>query len=145
MALKPRTRKTVKPVVSAKAASTGKLATKKKTVVRGAKAPSEVTKKPVKVKATPAQRVDPLQKITFSYFAPQAGSVLVAGDFTEWSASPISLLKEEGGTWKTTVLLQPGRYQYRLLVDGQWQNDPGCPDLQPNDFGSANCVLSVAA
>jgi len=145
MALKPRTRKTVKPVVSAKAASTAKPATKKKPLARAAKSPTEVTKQPAKLKAAPARSVDPTQTITFSYFAPQACSVLVAGDFTEWAASPISLVKEEDGTWKTTVLLQPGSYQYRLLVDGQWQNDPGCPDVQPNDFGSANCVLSVAA
>jgi hypothetical protein len=71
--------------------------------------------------------------------------VLVAGDFTEWAASPISLVKETGGTWKTTVALKPGKYQYRLLVDGHWHNDPGCPEVQPNEFGSANCILSVAA
>jgi len=89
--------------------------------------------------------LDDKHKITFTYFAPQAGSVFVAGDFTKWEASPISLVKEETGLWKTTVALKPGKYEYRLLVDGQWQNDPECAELHPNEFGSANCVLSVAA
>ena len=85
------------------------------------------------------------QKITLTYFAPQAASVLIAGDFTRWGTAPVSLVKEDNGVWKTTLALKPGKYQYRLLVDGQWQNDPHCQELQPNEFGSANCVLSVAA
>lgn len=89
--------------------------------------------------------MDVMQQVTFSFFAPQAGAVLVAGDFTQWEVSPISLVRDPAGNWKTTVALRPGQYQYRLLVDGQWQNDPACPDVRPNEFGSANCVLSVAA
>ena len=69
----------------------------------------------------------------------------MAGDFTKWENSPVRLAKEKAGVWKTTLSLKPGKYQYRLLVDGQWQNDPQCPELQPNEFGTANCVLSVAA
>jgi len=85
------------------------------------------------------------REITFTYFAPKATTVCVAGDFTQWEASPITLVKDESGMWKTTVALKPGRYQYRLLVNGQWQNDPNCTELEPNAFGTVNCVLSVAA
>ena len=160
MALKSTTRKKSKPAASAKAASTAKPVTKKKPVTRAAAAPAKAAKatakpkrvaakpsvaKPALVKSVARKPVDDKQKITFTYFAPQAGSVLVAGDFTRWEASPISLVREKGGNWKTTVALKPGKYQYRLLVDGQWQNDPACPDVQPNEFGSANCVISVAA
>ncbi len=98
-----------------------------------------------KARPTGATPVADTQRITLSYFAPQAGSVLVAGDFTQWEAAPIQLAKQDGGFWKTTVELKPGKYQYRLLVDGQWQNDPKCPEQLPNAFGTVNCVLSVAA
>jgi 1,4-alpha-glucan branching enzyme len=145
MAQKPNTRKTSKPAASAKAVSAAKPAKPTKPVTRAATSPAKAAKAPVKAKPAPAKPVNPTQKITFTYFAPQAGSVLVAGDFTDWTASPIRLLKEESGNWKTTVALKPGKYQYRLLVDGQWQNDPGCTDVQANEFGSANCILSVAA
>lgn len=160
MALKPTTRKTSKPAASAKATSTAKPVTKKKPVTREAMSPPKTAKAPAKpapvatkpavaraaqVKPVALKPVADKQKVTFTYFAPQAASVFVAGDFTKWEASPISLVKETSGNWKTTVALKPGKYQYRLLVDGQWQNDPACPDVQPNEFGSANCILSVAA
>ncbi|HEX4263288.1 MAG TPA: isoamylase early set domain-containing protein [Verrucomicrobiae bacterium] len=89
-----------------------------------------------------AQRL-PKQKITFSLIAPQAQSVLVAGDFTDWDAEPIELKKQKDGVWKKTVSLDPGEHQYRLLVDGQWQDDPNCILHYPNDFGGQNCVCII--
>ncbi len=83
------------------------------------------------------------QKTTFSYIAPEAQSVKLAGDFTGWEESPVLLRKQKSGVWKTTVALPPGTYEYRLLVDGQWQNDPQCPERRPNVFGGENCVRVV--
>ena len=83
------------------------------------------------------------QKVTFSYAAPDAKNVLVAGDFTSWQQAPVSLKKSKNGVWKTTVSLPAGRYEYRLLVDGEWRDDPECPNRQPNQFGGANCVCIV--
>ena len=83
------------------------------------------------------------QKVTFSYVAPEAQSVLLAGDFTGWQEAPVSLKKDKNGAWKKTVSLPPGRYEYRLLVDGQWRDDPECPSRQPNQFGGQNCVRVV--
>ena len=134
MALKSTAKKSTKPVATAKAAPAPKATAKKKPAAPIAKA------KPVA-----AAPVDTTQKITITYFAPEADSVSVAGDFTKWESSPVRLVKEQTGTWKTTLALKPGKYQYRLLVDGQWLNDPQCQELQPNEFGSTNCVLSVAA
>ena len=83
------------------------------------------------------------QKVTFSYAGPEARSVEVAGDFTDWDKAPIALKKEKSGVWKKSVSLAPGQYQYRLLVDGQWRDDPQCPNRQPNQFGGQNCVCIV--
>jgi 1,4-alpha-glucan branching enzyme len=83
------------------------------------------------------------QKVTFSYLAPDAQSVLLAGDFTRWQEAPVTLKKDKTGEWKRTVSLPPGRYEYRLLVDGQWRDDPQCVTRQPNQFGSENCVCVV--
>ncbi|HLX69091.1 MAG TPA: isoamylase early set domain-containing protein [Verrucomicrobiae bacterium] len=89
-----------------------------------------------------AQRM-PKQKVTFSLIAPEAQSVQVAGDFTDWEQEPLDLKKFKGGVWKRTVSLEPGEYEYRLLVDGKWQDDPNCLLRQPNGFGSQNCVCVV--
>jgi hypothetical protein len=147
MALKSTSKKASKPVAAAKSAAPAKTAAKRQPVARvAAPAPKAKPAAPAsKTKPVVAATVDDTQKVTFTFFAPEAGSVLVAGDFTKWESSPVSLVKEDAGLWKTTLALKPGKYQYRLLVDGQWQNDPQCPELQPNAFGSVNCVLSVAA
>ena len=83
------------------------------------------------------------QKVTFSYTNSDAQSVLLAGDFTGWQQAPLELKKSTGDVLKKTVSLPPGRYEYRLLVDGQWQDDPGCAERQPNQFGGSNCVCVV--
>jgi 1,4-alpha-glucan branching enzyme len=75
--------------------------------------------------------------------APGAQAVAVTGDFCDWAADGRPLRRGDNGTWTTTLLLPPGRYEYRFLVDGQWADDPGCPDRVPNPFGTENCVLQV--
>jgi len=83
------------------------------------------------------------QKVNFSYAAPQAQSVRLAGDFTGWEQAPIVMKKQKDGSWQAAVSLPPGRYEYRLLVDGLWCDDPGCKTRHPNRFGGENCVCVV--
>jgi len=83
------------------------------------------------------------KKVTFSYRAPEARSVLLAGDFTGWQETPLDMKRDNAGIWKAAVSLSPGRYEYRLLVDGQWRDDPECSNRQPNQFGGQNCVCVV--
>ena len=84
------------------------------------------------------------QKVTFSFDAPQAQSVLLAGDFTGWQEAPVVMKKNKKGVWQKSVSLPPGRYEYRLLVDGEWRDDPQCPNRQTNQFGGENCVCIVS-
>ncbi len=85
------------------------------------------------------------KKVVFSCAAPGAQSVLVAGDFTGWQQAPLALKKDKTGVWKKSVTLPPGRYEYRLLVDGEWRDDPQCSHRHPNQFGGQNCVCVVEA
>jgi hypothetical protein len=45
---------------------------------------------------------------------------------------------------QTTVLLPPGRYHYKFLVDGGWQDDPRAKERTPNPFGTCDSVLEIA-
>lgn len=83
------------------------------------------------------------QKVTFSFNAPSAQSVLLAGDFTGWNQAPVALKKDKSGVWKKTISLPPGTYEYRLLVDGEWRDDPECHTKKANQFGGENCVCIV--
>jgi 1,4-alpha-glucan branching enzyme len=90
-----------------------------------------------------AKTNSPKQKVAFAYKAPAANSVQLAGDFTGWQQAPLAMKKNQTGVWKKTVSLPPGRYEYRLIVDGEWRDDPDCPNRQPNQFGGENCVCIV--
>jgi 1,4-alpha-glucan branching enzyme len=73
-----------------------------------------------------------------------AQAVSITGDFTLWSKDGIPLQKGSDGTWKASLKLSPGEYQYRLLVDGEWRDDVEAQKRVPNPYGSENGVLSVA-
>jgi 1,4-alpha-glucan branching enzyme len=84
-----------------------------------------------------------LMKTEFSLLAPQAKSVLIAGSFNQWNLSAHPLKQDKKGVWKISLPLGPGRYEYRFLVDGQWQNDPNCSSFIENPFGTLNCLRIV--
>jgi hypothetical protein len=85
-----------------------------------------------------------VRRVTLS--APIAGPVEVVvatGDFSNWSPEGIRLQRGSDGTWSATLQLRPGEYQYRLIVDGEWLNNPGAERRVMNAFGSENDVLVV--
>jgi len=78
------------------------------------------------------------------YFAPEANTVAVAGDFNGWDVQTHMLKRSKAGWWKTTLKLPPGRYRYRFVVNGeQWSEDPENPIKEANEFDSFNSVLEV--
>lgn len=83
------------------------------------------------------------KSIEFLLEAPSASSVKLAADFTNWEASPIDMMQYKEGVWFRIIPLSPGQYSYRFIVDGQWCDDPRCPQRVPNPFGTANNVLVV--
>ena len=86
----------------------------------------------------------PEKKVIFEYYAPSAEKVQVAGDFNHWVPSKTPLKKERDGKWKVVLTLPAGRYQYRFLVDGNWQNDQKPAECVPNPFGTWNCVVEIS-
>ena len=80
---------------------------------------------------------------TLTFKVPGAKSVAVTGDFCEWAREGFPLQLDGDGTWKATLTLPAGRYEYRLLVDGEWSDDPACTERVPNPFGTENCVFHI--
>jgi 1,4-alpha-glucan branching enzyme len=77
----------------------------------------------------------------FEYYAPEAKKVQLAGNFNKWK--PEDMRKERDGKWRVSLDLPSGRYEYRYLVDGSWQNDQRPVECVPNTFGSWNCVIEI--
>jgi 1,4-alpha-glucan branching enzyme len=84
------------------------------------------------------------KQVTLVYDMPDAQSVSVAGNFSDWQPDRYLLKKDKKGLWKITLTLAPGRYEYRFVVDDEWRNDPQCDERTANEFGGENCVLNVS-
>jgi len=72
-----------------------------------------------------------------------AKEVVATGDFTSWSVEGVRLKSRPDGTWAASLQLSPGEYQYRLRVDGRWENNPAAERRAANAFGSENDILTV--
>lgn len=81
------------------------------------------------------------KKAIFTFTAPEAQRVQLAGDFNAWDPDAHPLERTSDERWEIRLDLSPGRYEYKFLVDGQWQKDPDCTDFASNPFGDENCVL----
>jgi chromosome partitioning protein len=82
--------------------------------------------------------------VVFSTLYPRAKRVEIAGDFNDWIPEQTPMqMASENGKWVTKLSLGKGTYRYRLVVDGQWQQDPYNENAEPNPFGELNSVLHV--
>jgi 1,4-alpha-glucan branching enzyme len=59
---------------------------------------------------------------TFTYTDPNATTVEVAGEFSNWKTLPLA--KDTSGTWARTLQLKAGQYGYKFVVNGDWKLDP---------------------
>ncbi len=82
--------------------------------------------------------------VAFVTLYPRAQSVQIAGNFNGWQPSKLPMEKVgESGVWQASAKLPPGRYRYRLVVDGQWQQDPYNETTELNPFGGYNSIVEV--
>jgi 1,4-alpha-glucan branching enzyme len=84
------------------------------------------------------------KEVPFEFYAPNATDVRIAGTFNNWDTSKNLLRKDREGRWRLTLKLKPGQYEYRYLVDGNWENDQRPVGCIPNAFGTWNCVLEIS-
>ena len=87
-----------------------------------------------------------------SVTAPDANEVFLAGTFNEWSPTSHPMRRLPDGIWTTTLDLEPGHYEYKFVIDGQWCCEPGCDApydgcsaCVPNSFGTMNRIVEVPA
>jgi chromosome partitioning protein len=73
-----------------------------------------------------------------------ARQVLVAGDFNNWSPMVTPMHRNgRAGEWTMKLPLMPGRYRYRMVVDGRWMTDPHNKYVEVNQFGELNNIVEV--
>jgi len=72
----------------------------------------------------------------------EASLVVLTGSFNNWNQSQL-LFAREGDGWVCRVDLDPGVYQYKFIVDGDWLLDPSNPDTAEDEAGNVNNVIEV--
>jgi chromosome partitioning protein len=91
-------------------------------------------------RARPSAPAVTSEGVMFTIEAPDAERVQLAGDFNDWTLDG-NEMEPMGGVWKKMVKLPPGRYRYRYVVDGRWQNDPLNAAIEPSPYGGDDSVL----
>lgn len=85
-------------------------------------------------------------EVRFTLAAPQASSVTLVGDFTDWETSGHTLTDTDGdGVWETNLRLKKGRvYEYNFIIDGEvWIPDPNALMQVDDGFGGESSILSL--
>jgi len=75
----------------------------------------------------------------------KAHTVAIAGDFNGWSPQVNILEDFDGdGIWTGTLKLEPGRYEYMFVLDGEkWFPDPNALRYVKDGFGNRNAILEI--
>jgi 1,4-alpha-glucan branching enzyme len=83
--------------------------------------------------------------VLFTLDQPEAQIAYLCGDFNEWSPRSLRMFRRgASGPWERRVPLEPGRYQYKFIVDGEWIHDTTARENTPNHHGSLNSVIEVS-
>jgi len=71
-----------------------------------------------------------------------ANVVALAGTFNGWKQSDTFLVKD-GNRWWCRLKLEPGKYLYKFIVDGDWITDPANNNSEDDGHGNINSILVV--
>ncbi len=95
-------------------------------------------------KTTTRKKSNKRPSTKFELQAPDAKEAYLVGDFNDWDPAAYRMRRFKDGTFKKSVQLKPGHYEYLFLVDGQWWTDPKNDRRVANPFGTENSVIEVA-
>lgn len=84
------------------------------------------------------------QGVIFVQPASDAKQISIAGDFNNWNPDATPLKYDDRmGVWQACVPMPPGRYCYRIVVDGRWVQDPYNNYVESNPYGELNNVVEI--
>jgi len=84
-----------------------------------------------------------LKEVVFRFDNTKFKRVQIAGEFNNWIPDKDVETEIQDGSLQKILRVSPGGYEYRLIIDGVWQQDPANPNAAPNDMGGYNSLLNV--
>ena len=85
----------------------------------------------------------PRRRVEFIVEDAPGRDIAIAGSFNGWACDRKMVDKNGDGVYRCIMQLEPGTYEYKFVVDGEWKLDERNPNFAPNSLGSLNSVLVV--
>ncbi len=84
------------------------------------------------------------REVTFKIDCSDASEVSLIGEFNNWSPTVAPMKLTPSGMWHVTVMLPPGIYSYKFLVDRKQKlPDPAATGSEPDGFGGTNSIIKI--
>lgn len=71
-----------------------------------------------------------------------AKEVVLSGSFSRWDEHYLKMNRTQNG-WELNLDLDPGVYEYKFIIDGNWIEDPANENKVRNEFNGFNSVISI--
>jgi len=84
-----------------------------------------------------------LKELVFRFDNTKFKRVQIAGEFNNWIPDKDVETEIRDGSVQKKLRVSPGGYEYRLVIDGVWQQDPANPEATPNNMGEYNSLINV--
>ena len=81
--------------------------------------------------------------VLFQCNNPDAHTVEIAGDFNNWIPEVMVKAAVSSGIWHKVIPISSGEFRYKFIIDGEWQIDPGHPQVKENTYGTYDSYLKV--
>ncbi len=104
--------------------------------------PKSINPKERRLRVTPAnsKRIE----VTFVLELPEAQEVFLCGDFDYLSPAGLRMIRRsQNGPWEKCLVLAPGRYEYKCVLDPEWIRDLDADQNVPNPGGSLDSVVEA--
>jgi len=83
--------------------------------------------------------------IIFTFDAPNAHNVYLAGSMNDWNTTATKMEKNEDGIWEVILKLDAGKYTYKYVVDDNWLFDQDNSQIEDDGYGGSNSVVEVGS
>lgn len=81
------------------------------------------------------------QTLRIEFHDEHAQAVSIAGTFNDCRPGVAPMIPLGQGRWVKELALPPGRFEFRLIVDGRWICDPAATEKVPNPHSGHNAAI----
>ena len=78
--------------------------------------------------------------VMFRVSSPKAWRVFLVGDFNDWGAAPLPMVRVGDGSWVAAVRLPAGIHRFAYVADGRRQSDQAGSGVGPGTDGPGDLV-----